>query len=228
MKLVVTEGLDGSGKSTQTDLLKDYLNKQCIPNKYVHFPRTEAPLFGELISKFLRGEFGQLDKVDPYLVALIYAADRQNANDMVKEWLAKGNLVIIDRYVYSNIAFQCAKLKTEVKKKELQDWILDLEFNVYKLCKPDISIFLDAPFSFTHQNLTKQREGSSREYLNGKTDIHEADLSFQERVRLEYLKFVSQDNTFFRVDCGNAKGEMESSAAIFDKVLSLLKTNQII
>jgi len=111
MKLIVIEGIDGSGKSTQIRLLNDHLTKKGFRCEFLHFPRADAPFFGELISRFLRGEFGALDKVDPWLVAMLYAGDRKDASDLIKGWLDKGNIVLLDRYTYSNIAYQCAKLE---------------------------------------------------------------------------------------------------------------------
>ena len=106
MRFLVIEGLDGSGKSTQVDLLCKYLESGNIRYKYLHFPRLETGVYGKLIARFLRGEMGNIDQVDPYLVALIFAGDRLDAKEMVSSWIENDYLVIIDRYVYSNR--QCA------------------------------------------------------------------------------------------------------------------------
>ena len=136
MKFVVIEGLDGSGKSTQVKNMLNYLEVNNIKYKYLHFPRTESPVYGELVSMFLRGDLGELNSVNPYLVALIYAGDRDNAKNEILEWLKNDYLVLVDRYVYSNIAFQCAKVQQETKQHELASWILKTEYDFYKIISP--------------------------------------------------------------------------------------------
>ncbi len=203
MSFIVIEGLDGSGKSTQLELLKQYLKSINKEFEYIHFPTTDSPIFGDLISRFLRGELGSLKQVNPYLVALLFAGDRYNMAEKIKKWLSEGKVVINDRYVYSNIGFQCAKLDNEKDSRELFDWIFDLEYNYFKIPKPDLSIFLDVPFDFTKQKLIENRKGSDREYLKGKVDIHEADLGFQKNVKKSYIKAIEQDDKFISIKCFN-------------------------
>src|SRR6056297_2696243 len=100
MNLINIEGLDGSGKSTQIRQLTSYFEDHQIPCQYIHFPRTDAPIYGDLIARFLRGELGDIESVNPYLVALIYAGDRNDAKNMLKQWIEQGYRVIVDRYVY--------------------------------------------------------------------------------------------------------------------------------
>ena len=133
---MVVEGVDGSGKSTQIKLMKNYLEDHGVPYRYVHFPRTDSGIYGELIARFLRGDFGSLNSVDPYLVALIYAGDRKDAAIQIREWLDQGYLVLLDRYVYSNIAFQCAKIHERKKQEALKDWILNLEYGYNQIPTP--------------------------------------------------------------------------------------------
>ncbi len=228
MSFIVIEGLDGSGKSTQLKLLKNYLENNNLSYKYLHFPRADEGVFGDLVARFLRGDLGKIDEVNPYLVGLIYAGDRDDAKTMINRWQEKNELVIVDRYVYSNMAFQGAKITDKNEKKKLHKWLIELEYNYYKIPKPEVSFFLDVPFSFTTNSLTNQRTGDDRDYLNGKKDIHEADLSFQESVRQEYLSLIKTDNNFKLIKCYNANGQMLKPNEIFEKLIDKLKTYKIV
>ena len=223
MGFIVIEGLDGAGKSTQIKLLRDYLKKKNIDTEFVHFPRTDSGIFGDLVAKFLRGEFGELDKVNPYLVALIYAGDRNDFKTKLNGWLSEKKFVIVDRYVYSNIAFQCAKYFDNNKIDELKKWILNLEYNYYKIPKPDYSFFLDVPFEFTKKKLTENRQGNDRGYLKGKIDIHEQNLDFQERVRRIYLSAANENDNFQIINCRNNNNEMLKPDEISQKLINKIK-----
>jgi len=228
VSFIVIEGLDGSGKSTQIKKLQTYLSDHSIAYEYLHFPRTETPLFGELIARFLRGEMGKLDEVDPYLVALIYACDRADAVPMLRNWMQSDKLLLIDRYVYSNVAFQCAKLSDPTQQETLRNWILHLELEHNQLPQPIVNLFLDVPFDFTISRLTNQRDGDDRGYLQGAADIHEADLDFQQRVRRQYLALDGLMPNFKVVLCADDKHQMLAPEVIFEKILTVLRNERII
>jgi dTMP kinase len=228
MKLFVIEGVDGAGKSTQIKMLQNFFTSMGYRSEYLHFPRTEAPYFGELIARFLRGEFGSLNNVDPYLVAMLYAGDRKDASEAIRKWLDDGKVVLLDRYTYSNIAYQCAKLKDAEEQEKLMKWILSLEFAHFCIPKPDLNIFLDVPFSFTERKLSSVRSGDDRRYLNGIKDIHEESLAFQKTVREIYLRVSRTDGNLAYIDCSNGKGEMLSPEEIFASVISMLKNRKFI
>lgn len=222
MSFIVIEGLDGSGKSTQVNKLKDYLTDKNIAYKYLHFPVVEKGIFGDLIARFLRGDLGDINNVDPYLVGLIYAEDRNDSKQLINKWLEEGFLVLVDRYVYSNIAFQCAKLDKESEINELKDWILNLEYNYFKIPKPDLNIFLDVPFDFVKAKLSERQADENRDYLQGKKDIHEADTGFQEKVRNRYLSAVEGDESFRKITCAGESGEMLPPDVIFSKLKEVI------
>lgn len=220
--LVVLEGLDGAGKSTQVKKLRTYLESLHGSLEYVHFPRYDAPVYGDLISRFLRGDFGTNETVHPQLVALLFAEDRHGAAPAMKETLSRGGAILLDRYVYSNIAYQCAKLNDDQEAERLRDWIFNTEYGDFALPKPDLNIFLDVPISFVESKLKADRAGDDRDYLEGAQDIHEADIEFQKRVRAIYRRQCELDPKFIRIDCSDEYGMMLPPGAIFEKVKAVV------
>ena len=216
--LVVLEGLDGAGKSTQVKKLRQYLEDVFGNLEYIHFPRYDAPVYGDLISRFLRGDFGSNEAVHPQLVALLFAEDRHGAAPEMKRTLQAGGTVLLDRYVYSNIAYQCAKLKSAKEADQLREWIFNTEYGEFDLPVPDLNIFLDVPIGFVESKLKSQRGGQDREYLSGAQDIHEADIQFQIKVRDIYRKQCERDPKFIRIDCSDENGNMLPPGAIFAKI----------
>ena len=216
--LLVIEGLDGAGKSTQVRLFREYLAGVCPRLEYIHFPRYDAPVYGGLISRFLRGDFGPVESVHPQLVALLFAEDRHGAAPAIRRVLAEGGTVLLDRYVYSNVAYQCAKLPRQDDAENLREWILNTEFGQFDLPRPDLNIFLDVPIGFVEQSLSRSRAGADRSYLHGAADIHEADIELQKRVRSMYLRQASLDPSLVVVDCSDSEGRMLPPADIFAKL----------
>lgn len=224
--LIVLEGLDGAGKSTQVRMLKDYLASRPGGLEYIHFPRYDAPVYGELISRFLRGDFGDNDSVHPQLVALLFAEDRHGAVPQIRKALEAGKTVLLDRYVYSNIAYQCAKLADAAEAQELREWIFKTEYEDFGIPKPDLNIFLDVPLSFVEGSLAKNREADGdRAYLGGAQDIHEADIAFQKRVRDIYVEQARMDSSFIVIDCSDKDGRMLPAELIFEKIKTVYENH---
>jgi dTMP kinase len=163
-----------------------------------------------------------VESVDPYIVALLFAGDRADMAPQIRAWQAEGKVVIVDRYVYPNIGYQCAKLATEEQRAKLKQWILDTEYGYYNIPRPDLSLFLDVPFAFTERKLTEVREGDDREYLKGGKDIHEASLDLQRRVREVYLESAAASDDLKVVDCSTTEGAMASPEVIFERITALL------
>jgi dTMP kinase len=218
-KLIVIEGLDGSGKSTQIELLKKKMEEKGIKHNQIHFPRLNKGVYGKLIAEFLRGEYGSIKNVHPKLAALLFANDRKEHVEEIKHWLHSGFIVLCDRYVNSNIAFQCAKIENVTEKEQLKKWILDFEFQYNQLPVPHKSFFLDVSFDFISRSLSKQRLGADREYLDGKQDIHEASLSLQENVYNEYKKLLAEQENFIAIHCCDQDNNMLHPQLINDKII---------
>lgn len=199
-KLICLEGLDSSGKSSQVKLIGSYLQEKGLSVDHLHFPMYGHNTFSDMISRFLRGEFGNIDEVDPYYVATMYAMDRYKFVPELEIRLASNDVVVLDRYVYSNVAFQGAKLNDGSSKTKIMEWILEFEFDFLGLPFPDLNLFLDVPMSVISQRLQGERTGDDRNYLQGKKDVHEQDLDFQRRVRDVYLLLHEQEENFHKIE----------------------------
>ena len=186
-KLITLESLDSGGKSTQAKLFQRYFDEHGLKHEHVHFP-IYTNVTGNVIAAYLRGEYGDVDEVDPVFVAGIYAMNRFTYLPVLQKQLLENDVVLLDRYVFSNMAYQGAKHGSETQSKIMRDWINELEFGFLELPYPDLSIFFDVPLETIEKRLAGERTGGDREYLSGKADIHENDMCFQEKVRSNYLE----------------------------------------
>ena len=226
-KLIVLEGGDSAGKSTQVKQITKYFDDNNITYACEHFPKYGHNEFSEVIAKFLRGEFGTVDEVDPYFVANIYAMDRYLYLPELLQKLEDNDVVLLDRYVVSNVAFQGAKFRNEEESAKIQSWIEDFEFEFLDLPYPDLTLYMDVPSEVAEERL-KDREGDDREYLKGKQDIHEADMEFQKRVRAVYQSYSSANNyhiirsTVVNEDAGETSLRILTPEEIFESYKKLL------
>ena len=227
-KFIVIEGTDGSGKSTQTGKLTQYLKARGLRVKQFHFPSGEG-FYGRAINSFLKGDLGSAEEVDPYYVAFLFARDRVQMADRVRKWIEEYDIVLMDRYAYSNVAYQCAKLDQKPKEREkLYRWIVDMEFASGEIPIPDLCLYLGVPRAFSERKLTEERTGEDREYLEGGTDIHEQNLSLQQGVAGVYREMCREFDEMVYVECGDASGEMLKSDEIHQKIVKLLEERRVL
>lgn len=213
------EGVDGAGKSSQLQFLAEFFRRGGKKVRTVHFPRLDARPYGAMVAAYLRGEYGSLDSVSPRLAALLYALDRLQAGPELRAWLQAGEVVIADRYVHSNIAYQCAKMDDPPAREALARWIAELEYIHHNIPRPDLSLFLDAPLGFALRVLADERKGA-----DGGRDIHEANAAFQERVRDEFIRFADSHRTELAVvSCAGVDGGMADAAAVSSRVVDALR-----
>lgn len=196
-KLVVLEGIDGSGKGTQAALLRESLEQRGVRVALLSFPRYQQTAFGRQIGRFLNGEFGSLDQVDPLLASLLFAGDRYESRELICKSLAENDVVLCDRYVASNIAHQAAKRSGE-ERRELIEWIERLEFGIYQLPPPQLTIWLDVPVAQA-QVLIAQK--ARRTYTDKAADLQEADGQYLKQVYEVYRELSRQNAGWRRVDC---------------------------
>ncbi|NYZ80174.1 dTMP kinase [Candidatus Micrarchaeota archaeon] len=205
---IVIEGTDSSGKKTQTELLINRLKNAGKDVEKVDFPAYETP-FGEMVARYLRGEFGSLKTVAPEVANLLYTIDRYQFRDKMVEKLKKGKILVANRYLESNIAFQGAKFEGDEKRRFIQ-WIKECES---RLPQSDVVVFLDMPIDAAASLMDKREK---KDYLKGKgKDIHEEDKKYQERVRETYLE-EGRANGWVIVNCAEKKSNVWRVKSIED------------
>ena len=172
-KLIVIEGTDGSGKSTQFRLLSEYLQKQAVEFKHIVFPRYSEES-SALIRMYLAGDFGKKPTdVNAYTASAFFAVDRYASfKKDWGQWYEDGGLVLSDRYTTSNAVHQASKEQGQAQKDFLK-WLYDFEYDKLGLPKPDLVIYLDVPTDYT-ERLLRHREQDT----NTQADIHEQDMQY--------------------------------------------------
>lgn len=223
-RFIVIEGVDGVGKSTQIELLEKYLINQQKQVKFIKFPRYEKTFGGQMVKRYLNGEFGDQNSISPYLIAPLYAIDRAHAKDEIYDWLKEGNTVIADRYMMSNLAFRSASLDLK-QVDEYLEWNNELEYNVLKIPREDVVVFLYAPLDFVWQKLDQKRKG--REYTASKRDIHEKDYNYLKEVEKRYLYLTKKYKHIIKIDCVKNK-KLRSIEDIHFEILKKLTESGVI
>lgn len=210
-KLVVIEGSDGSGKATQTRKLYERLRDLDVKVRRVSFPNYESES-SALIRMYLRGDFGgDAEAVNPYAAATFYAIDRFANFFEWEKFYRKGGVIVSDRYVASNMAYQAAKLPRMSEREKFLKWLDDLEYKHYGLPRPDLTIFLDMP---PEVSAILRRE-------RGREDIHENDAAFMAKIYNMY-KELAQKYGWKVISCANGHFA-RSSTDIHEDILRLVE-----
>lgn len=218
-KLIVIEGVDASGKQTQTGLLYEYIKSVTDKVIKIEFPDYESPS-SEVIKMYLNGDFGKdADSVNPFAASTFFAIDRFVSFKTKWEKLYNdGYIIIADRYVTANMLYQASKLKDAGDKSDFIEWIKDLEYKKFGLPEPDISIFLDVKpeISFKLISARKNKYSGSE-----KLDIHESNREYLEKT-YENAKFVADKCGFTVIDCVR-DGELKTIGEIHGDIKSKVK-----
>jgi dTMP kinase len=196
-KLIVIDGSDGSGKTTQLQLLKKKLEKDGLSVVEFDFPQYNTKSAGP-VEEYLSGKYGDSSEVTPYQSSILYAVDRFDASFEIKRLLKQGKIVLSNRYVSSNLGHQGGKIDDALERKLFFNWLYELEYNIFNLPTPDLSIILYAQPEIA-QKLAQNRH---REDWKGKTnDIHENNLEHLTKAANVYLEIADSFPNFHLIRC---------------------------
>jgi dTMP kinase len=217
-KLIAIEGIDGSGKRTQLDLLAKAFTARGVQIQATAFPHYDS-WFGKMVGQFLNGDFGALDSVDPHFAALLYAGDRFEAKQELSAAIEQGKVVLTDRYIASNLAHQTARVQQD-QRDEFMAWLEHLEYNIYGLPHEDLVIYLRLPAAQAQSLVSKK---PARTYTSAKQDIQESSLRHLEEAAAMY-DHLSRRPRWSTVDCyGGASHEMRAPEKIAADILALVE-----
>jgi dTMP kinase len=215
-KLIVIEGTDGSGKSTQFKALTERLRNEGTEFKTLVFPRYSEPS-SALIRMYLGGEFGtNPSDVNAYAASAFYAVDRYASYKQDwGQWYDNGGVIVSDRYTTSNAVHQTSKEPAE-KQSEFLRWLYEFEYDKLGLPRPDLTIYLDVPTAFT-EKLMRHREAST----NTTADIHEKDMAYLATCR-ETGRAAAKFYNWTIIDCVK-DGQMRSIEDIHEEIYAKVK-----
>lgn len=221
--MIAIEGIDGSGKRTQVELLAAALRERGHSVFATGFPQYDS-WFGKMVGQFLNGELGPLESVDPHFTALLYAGDRFEAKTKLEGELSNGQIVLVDRYIGSNLAHQTARV-APARRAAFQEWIEHLEYGIYGLRREDLVLYLRVP-PVEAQKLVALK--SARSYTSAQKDLQEASLRHLEDAAQMY-DTLSRRANWNTIECFDAKRkQMRAAEDIAKEVLgTVMMTAQL-
>lgn len=217
-RLIAIEGIDGSGKGTQLELLQKVLRARGVAVHATNFPHYQSR-FGSMVGQFLNGKFGALETVDPHFAALLYAGDRFEAKRELTDALAQGKLVLADRYIASNLAHQTGRVPA-AQRDEFIAWLEHLEYDIYALPREDRVIYLRVPPAQA-QSLVSQK--AARTYTAAKQDIQESSLRHLQDAAEMYDQLAKRPH-WATIECfDRSTNTMRAPEAISTDLLELVE-----
>jgi dTMP kinase len=220
-KFIVIDGTDGSGKTTQLNLLKAKLEEEGYAVAVADFPQYNTKSAG-LVEEYLSGKYGQADDVDPYKASIFYAVDRYDASQKIKQWLNEGKIVLANRYTSASLGHQGCKIDNPLERKVFFNWLYDLEYKIFEIPRPDLTLILQVEPEISFQ-LAQDR---AREDWIGKTqDIHENDFEHLKKAEQVYVEIANTLPGFRLIKCTH-NGQILSRESIH--FLVWLAANQLV
>jgi len=213
-KMIVIDGGDGSGKTTQFKMLLKRLQDEDFDVITMDFPQYGKKSCGA-VEEYLNGKYGSADDVGPYRGSIFFAVDRYDASFEMRKALDEGKIVLCNRYVTANMAHQGGKIADEKERMKYFEWLQELEFGMFGIPKPDINLFLHVPPEIALQLVDKK---GHREYIGGEgRDLHEADLKHQQNAEVVYLKLADIVPNSFLISCA-PDGKLMTPEQVHEKI----------
>ncbi len=225
-KLIVIDGIDGSGKSTQINLLIRHLRKEGRRVKLIDFPEYYSNFFGKFIGHCLSEQYYNFVKVHPKIASVIYAADRFESKNKIEKWLKEGNIVIANRYASANQIHQGGKISNTKKREAFISWLADMEYGVFKIPKPDVVFYLNLPMTVVFRLIKERNKKSVRNYLGSKKDLVEKDKNYMENSHKSALWLSKTQKNWIKIECmqGGELNTIENiHQEIYEKVKKIIK-----
>ena len=207
-KLVVIEGVDGVGKSTQYDLLKSRLEGLGYTVKGLHFPTHGVGYFGKLVDDYLSGKFGSVKEVPPKFSGFLYAGNREENSATIRSWLESGNIVLLDRYVSSAMAHQGSSIPDKKDRIKFYSWLERLEYDLNEIPKPDMVIVLNADLETIKRSI----------HDRGRQDIHESDPDHLRKAIDVYRELSDLFNDYWKIIRCDHSGALRKKEEIAEDV----------
>jgi len=217
-QLIVIDGGDNVGKATQADLLMRRLVSDGVSVGKMDFPRYNQNTFGHLLRESLDGKHGDFMALDPKIAATLYAADRFESKKELLQWIEEGRIVIFDRYVSANMLHQGAKIEDADKRGEFLSWLEHVEYEIFDMPRPDVTIYLDVP---------PEKSEKLLEYVVGigakVADVAESDKDHQEKVASCAAYLSASQNQWISVQCMGEEDTLRTREDIHEEVYGIVK-----
>jgi dTMP kinase len=221
-KLIVIDGTDGSGKTTQAKLLIKHFRQDGRKVKFIHFPRYEDNFFGKFIAHCLSEQYYNWINIHPKIASVVYAADRWESKPQIESWLKKGYMVIMDRYISSNQIHQGGKISNVKKREDFIKWLAEMEYEVFKIPAPDLTIYLSLPIETVLKLIKNRNYKGARAYLGSKKDVHEKDKNFLKNSIKSALWLARTQKNWMKIECMK-DGKLRSFPDIHEEIYAKVK-----
>ena len=221
-KLIVIDGIDGSGKATQRELLIKHLKRDGHKVKVVSFPEYYSNFFGAFIGHCLSEQYYNFVKTHHKIASVLFAADRYESKEKIKRWLREGNIVIANRYASANQIHQGGKIANTEKRKKFLEWLDQMEYGVFKIPRPNAVFYLSVSLPVVLKLIKERKNGKDRKYLGKKKDVYEKDVKFLENSRKSALWLAKTQKGWIKIDCERG-GKMDTRENIHQKIYEKVK-----